>query len=155
VSDIHLPGNPLLTARFALSGLRSVNHLVETKFRSSRTRALFAGLAAHAGIPLENPATAAFGIVLATLAHAVGFPMGRAGSQKLADALAACFLQQGGEIRTGRPIQSMRMLPEAKYYFFDVTPRQILGIEGLGLSEGYRQRLSRFRYGPDACKVPR
>jgi phytoene dehydrogenase-like protein len=114
---------------------------------------MFAGLAAHAMIPLEQTATAAFGIVLATLAHTVGWPIIRGGSQKLADALAYCFLSGGGEIITGRTIASASDLPKAASYFFDVTPRQLINIKGLGLTDGYCKRLARFRYGPGVCKM--
>jgi phytoene dehydrogenase-like protein len=104
-------------------------------------------------IPLHEPATAAFGIILATLAHAVGWPFVKGGSQKLSDALARCFLDSGGEIITGKPVHSLEDMPRATYYFFDVTPRQLLDIRGLGLSEHYRQRLAGFRYGPGVYKM--
>ncbi|MCG6537465.1 MAG: NAD(P)/FAD-dependent oxidoreductase, partial [Syntrophales bacterium LBB04] len=153
LAPLHFPRNPFLIGRFAMGALHSVKNLVERKFRSARTRAFFSGLAAHAMIPLENTGTAAFGIVLATLAHAVGWPIIKGGSQKLADALADHFRGTGGEIVTGKTIFSLDDLPKANYYFFDVTPRQLLNIKGLGLSENYRRRLGRFRYGPGVYKV--
>jgi phytoene dehydrogenase-like protein len=153
LSPLHFPRNPFLMGLFALRGLPSVKNLVERKFRSPRTRALLCGLAAHAMIPLEKAGTAAFGIILATLAHAVGWPIVQGGSQKLADALADHFRDRGGEIVTGRAITSLTDMPKADYYFFDVTPRQLLNIKGLDLSENYRRRLGRFRYGPGVYKV--
>jgi phytoene dehydrogenase-like protein len=127
--------------------------LAETIFCHDRTRALFAGLAAHAMVPLEKPLTASFGIVLSTLAHAVGWPILKGGSQNLADALSGYFKSRGGEIQTGRSISSWDQLPKAKYYLFDVTPRQLLNMEGLDLSDHYRTKLGRFRYGPGVHKV--
>jgi len=153
LKPLPVPSHPFLMARFGLKALRTARGLAEAVFRDTRTRALFAGLAAHAMIPLEKPATAAFGILLAVLAHGVGWPVVRGGSQKLADALAACFTEAGGEIRTGIEVRSMGDLPRAERYVFDVTPRQLLAIEGLGLSEGYRAKLARFRYGPGVCKA--
>lgn len=153
LQPIHFPEHPFLLARFAFHALRSLGTLVKTEFKSDRTRALFAGLAAHAMIPLEQTATAAFGIVMATLAHTVGWPLIKGGSQKLADALADCFRSGGGEIITGRHIASADDLPKAAAYFFDVTPRQLINMNGLGLSDGYRRRLARFRYGPGVCKM--
>lgn len=153
LKPLGFPASPFLMARFAFHALRSLKNLVETQFQSDRTRALFAGLAAHAMIPLEQTATAAFGIVLATLAHTVGWPIIRGGSQKLADALADCFRRGGGEIVTDRRIASMADLPKAGFYFFDVTPRQLLRIEDLGLSDNYRKRLAGFRYGPGVYKM--
>lgn len=153
LKPLPVPHHPMLMARFGLKALRSARGLAETKFRDARTRAFFAGLAAHAMIPLGKPATAAFGILLAVLAHGVGWPIVRGGTQRLADALARCFLERGGEIRTGMTVRALEDLPRAGCYFFDVTPRQLLAIEGLDLSEGYRRRLSRFRYGPGVCKA--
>ncbi len=153
LKPLPIPEHPVLMARFGLKAMRSARSLAETRFRDARTRAFFAGLSAHAMIPLEKPATAAFGLLLAVLAHGVGWPIVRGGSQRLADALADCFREAGGEIRTGMTVRSLDDLPRAGCYFFDVTPRQLLAIEGLGLSEGYRRRLSRFRYGPGVCKA--
>jgi phytoene dehydrogenase-like protein len=150
---VHFPDDPLLMARFSIYGLRSMEGLARSFFRNSKTKALLAGLAAHAMIPLDKPATAAFGMVLAVLAHSVGWPLVRGGSQKLADALAESLRDRGGEIITGKQVHSISDLPEACYYFFDVTPRQLLGIQGLGLSRTYRARLSRFRYGPGVFKM--
>jgi phytoene dehydrogenase-like protein len=153
LKPLPFPDNPFLMARFAFHALRSLSSLAETRFQSARTRALFAGLAAHAMMPLEQTATAAFGIVLATLAHTVGWPIIRGGSQKLVDALAACFRNGGGEIITGQHIVSIADLPKASYYFFDLTARQMINIGGLGLSSGYMKRLARFRYGPGVYKM--
>jgi len=153
LKPLPLPENPFLMARFGLNALRSAKNLSEMKFQGERTRALFAGLAAHAMIPLDRTATAAFGILLALLAHAVGWPIVKGGSQGLANALADCFRDGGGEILTGKTVCSRDDLPKADHYFFDVTPRQLLNIGGLDLSANYRRRLSRFRYGPGVCKV--
>ena len=153
LAPLHFPAHPMIMARFAIQALHSAKHLAYTKFKTQQTRTLFAGMAAHAMIPLDKPATAAFGIILATLAHSVGWPIIQGGSQKLADALADSFRQNGGEIITGKTITSMKDLPKARFYFFDVTPRQLLNITGLDLSHNYRRKLSRFRYGPGICKV--
>ncbi len=150
---IPFPSDPLLMAKFALWALYSAQGLGEKKFVSHQTRTLFAGLAAHAMIPLHEPATAAFGIILSTLAHAVGWPFVKGGSQELSNALACCFQDGGGEIIMGKPVHSLEDLPPASYYYYDVTPRQLFNIRGLGLSEHYRQRLIKFRYGPGVYKM--
>jgi phytoene dehydrogenase-like protein len=150
---LHIPKHPLFMARFAMKAMNSARGLAETTFRHDKTHALFAGLAAHAMIPLEKPLTAAFAMVLATLAHAVGWPIVKGGSQNLVDALSGYFKKSGGKIETGRFISSFDQLPKAKYYVFDMTPRQLLNVAGLGLSDDYRTKLGRFRYGPGVHKV--
>jgi phytoene dehydrogenase-like protein len=110
-------------------------------------------MAAHSMLPLETRATAAYGLVLAMAAHAVGWPFVRGGSQRLADALAAHLRDLGGEIELGRRVDSIADLPPARAYLFDVTPRQLVNIAGDALPSGYRRRLERYRYGPGVFKV--
>ncbi len=147
---LRLPRHPGLMARFGLAALRSARGLAESRFRGTRARALFAGLAAHSALPLEAPASAAFGLVLGIAAHAVGWPFPRGGAGKITAALGACLRSFGGEIRTSWPVNR---LPEAPLVFCDVTPRQFLAIARDLIPEPRRRALARFRYGPAAFKM--
>jgi phytoene dehydrogenase-like protein len=147
------PRHPLLLARFGLRAIRSARGLAESRFRGARARALFAGCAAHSVLPLEAPASAAIGLVLAVAGHAVGWPFPRGGSQRIADALAAAVRALGGEIETGRRVRSIEELPRARAILFDVTPRQLARIAGRHLPKHYLRRLARFRYGPGVFKL--
>jgi len=147
------PRHPLVLALFALSALRSARGLAESRFSGQRARALLAGLSAHAILPLEQVATASFGIILAVMAHAVGWPMPRGGAQKITDALAAYLRSLGGEIITGMRVASLDELPAHRALLFDVTPRQLLHIAGDRLPPGYRHSLERYRYGPGVFKI--
>src|ERR1700737_1909985 len=98
-----LPRNPLLMAHFGMLALQSA-HFVARRFRDQRTRALFAGLAAHSFLSLDEPLSAAFGILLAVPAHAVGWPIPHGGSQSLTDALCNHLSKLGGTITTSRRI---------------------------------------------------
>ena len=89
------PHHPLLLARFGLSALLPAASLARLSFRGARARAVFAGLAAHAMLPLEKTATAAYGLTLGMMAHAVGWPMARGGSQAIADAMGAILSSLG------------------------------------------------------------
>jgi len=114
---------------------------------------VFAGLAAHAILPLDHPLTAAFGLVLGTSAHAVGWPMARGGSLHIASALARHLQSLGGEIVTGVRVESLDQFSPARAILFDVTPRQLLRIAGSRLPGWYRKLLERWRYGMAAFKV--
>jgi phytoene dehydrogenase-like protein len=153
LGPLHFPSHPLLMARFGLSALLPAATLARTVFRGERARAVFAGMAAHAMLPLTAPATAAIGLMLGTLAHAIGWPMPRGGAQQFADALGAHFRSLGGEIRTGSPVRSMDDLPPARAVLFDTSPRALVEIAGGRLPAGYRDALSRFRYGPGVFKL--
>jgi len=147
------PRHPLLLARLGLPGLLPADWLARLAFRETRARAVFAGLAAHAMLPLEQPASTAYGLTLAMMAHGVGWPMARGGSQAIADAMAAYLGSLGGEICTNFNVRSMQDLPSARATLFDLTPRQILQITAERLPAGYRRQLDRYRYGPGVFKV--
>ncbi len=149
---IHWPRHPLLLGRFGLSGMRSAAG-VAGRFKGVLAPALFAGLAAHSSLRLEDPISAAFALVLGTAAQAGGWPFPRGGAQKITDALTACLSQMGVAIQTGCPVTDLRQLPPAQAIFLDLTPRQVLNIAGDRLKPDYRKRLQRYRYGPGVCKI--
>ena len=95
---LHLPRHPLLLARFGWNGVRSAVGLARSCFAEQAAQALFAGLAAHSFLPLEQAASAGIGLVLGMMGHAVGWPLARSGSQQIANALAARLHALGGEI---------------------------------------------------------
>src|SRR5436309_2805360 len=93
------------------------------------------------------------GLVLGLLAHAVGWPFPRGGSQSLADALASYLRSLGGEIETGRRVESLAELGDTRAVLLDVTPRGFLALAGDRLPSRYRRRLQRYRYGPGVFKL--
>ncbi len=147
------PRHPFLMARFGLKALRPASDLAESLFRGPRARALFAGMAGHACIPLEHVATASFGMMLGILGHAVGWPIPKGGSQSIMNAMAAYFQSLGGQIVTSNPISNLNELASARTILLDITPRQLLQIAGEQLSPRYRTQLERYRYGPGVFKM--
>jgi phytoene dehydrogenase-like protein len=153
LGPLRLPRHPFVLAGFGLKALGSARGLAERRFQGERARALIAGLSAHAVQPLERWPTASFGLVLAVLGHAVGWPVPRGGSQQIVNALASYLRSLGGEIVTGVEVESLETLPPARVVLCDVTPRQLLRLAGRRLSPLYQRRLQRYRYGPGVCKV--
>jgi phytoene dehydrogenase-like protein len=147
------PRHPLVMARFGAGALRSATGLARSRFAGERARALIAGCAAHSMLSLTTPASAAFGIVLAVAAHRVGWPVARGGSQRLVDALASKLRSLGGEIETGRWVESLDEIKGPEAVLLDVTPRQLLRLAGARLPAGYGRRLGRYRYGPGVFKL--
>ncbi|HTP15648.1 MAG TPA: NAD(P)/FAD-dependent oxidoreductase [Streptosporangiaceae bacterium] len=139
-------------AVFALNGLRSAE-CVAHRFRTREGRALFAGAAAHAMMPLTAPPTGAVGLMLTGLAHAVGWPVVAGGSARITDAMAEIIVAAGGTIETGRWVRSLPELPPCRAILLDVAPRGFLAIAGDRLPWRYRRALQRFRYGAGVCKV--
>ena len=150
---VHRPRHPLALARFGLPALRSADGLARGRFHDDPARALFAGAAAHSMLRLDRPLSASFGLVLATAAHAGGWPMVRGGVGALAGALVAELEALGGEVVTGRRIDTLAELPAARAVVLDVTPRQLVAIGGDRLSARTRRRAEAFRYGPGVFKI--
>jgi len=150
---IHVPRHPLALARFGLPALRSAVGLARSRFHGEAARALFAGLAAHSMIRLDRPLTAAFGLVLGTYAHAVGWPMVKGGTAAITDAMAREITSLGGEIVTGYRVTSLHDMPDSAVLILDTTPQAAVTIAGDRLSPSTRRRYEGFRYGPGVFKI--
>jgi phytoene dehydrogenase-like protein len=137
-------------ARAARAGLGDARSVAESLFATERARAWFAGHCAHSLLPLERRPSAGFGLVLAVLGHAVGWPFALGGSSRLPDALAARVLELGGSIVTGSPVDE---LPAHGLVLADVIPRELVRIARGRLPEGYERRLRSYRHGPGAFKL--
>jgi phytoene dehydrogenase-like protein len=146
------PRHPVALTRFGLHGLRSAKGLAR-HFDGPRGKALIAGNAAHSMLRIDRPPTAAVALVLLLTAHHVGWPVARGGSQAVADALASILRSLGGEIETGRRVESVDELGDARAVLLDVTPKQVLALAGHRLPARYRRALGRFRYGPGVFKL--
>jgi phytoene dehydrogenase-like protein len=148
-----LSRHPLFLARFGLVAVPSAKMVAGISFRRERTRALFAGLAAHSFLSLDELLSSAFGVLLGAAAHAVGWPIPRGGAQSLTNALCGHLASLGGEIRTSARVENLASLPQFDVTLCDVTPRQLARIAAARLSAAYAARLGRYRYGPAAFKI--
>jgi phytoene dehydrogenase-like protein len=151
-----VPRHPWLMARFGMVAVQSARS-VARRFRSQRTRALFAGLAAHSFLSLDEPLSAAFAILMAVPAHAVGWPIPRGGAQSLTNALCGFLSTFGSKVSTSTPVRSLAALanvfPKYDLLLCDLTPRQLVTVGGQRLSDTYKRRLGRYRYGAGVFKV--
>jgi phytoene dehydrogenase-like protein len=147
-----VPAHPAAVARFGIEGLQPASRLAR-RFATKEARALIAGVCAHAILPLDTPLTSGFGLMLAIIAHAVGWPFAEGGSARITDALASELASLGGKVITGQWIKRLGDLPPARATLLDVTPRQFAELAGDRLPARYARALARFGYGPGVCKV--
>ena len=150
---LHLPKYPLTMAGFGVPALCPATLLARLLFKGEPARALFGGIAAHSFLPLDSLASAAFGLILGTAGHAVGWPIPRGGSQSIANALADYLRELSGTIETNRRVASLDDLPKSRAIFFDVSAWQFARIAGDRLPGSYRDRLNRFQHGPGVFKI--
>lgn len=148
-----IPRHPTLMMRFGAKAILSAKTLVFRHFQQSRARSLFAGLAAHSLLSLEEPLSAGFGMLMAVSAHVVGWPIPRGGSQAISNALSSHFFHVGGHLVTSKRVEQLATLSHYDLILCDLTPLQLLKIAGDRLSDGYKRRLAQFRYGPGVFKV--
>jgi phytoene dehydrogenase-like protein len=147
-----IPRHPWLMARFGMTALLGAETIAR-RFQSERTRALFAGLAAHSFLALDEPLSGAFAMLMAVPAHAVGWPIPRGGAQSITNALCGLLQSLGGSVRTSSRVDSLDALPDSDVILCDLTPRQLLAVAGNRLADYYQRRLQRYRYGPGVFKV--
>lgn len=153
LGPLRFPKYPIAMTRFGLQALQSASFLAKRVFSTEKGRAYFGGIAAHAIMPLQNPATAAIGLVLGALGHVIGWPLPKGGSQSIANALGAHFESLGGVIETNHEVTSLKELPPADMVFLDLGPKQFLKLAEGELPPFYRKQLERYRYGPGVFKV--
>lgn len=146
-----IPEHKAAFARLALiGGLPAA--LLAKRFSTEEGKALIAGISAHAIAPFHAPATAAVGIVLGAIGHSHGWPMVRGGSQGIADALLARFLEMGGEVEVGHEVQTTNELP-SDLVFLDVMPPAAYAMARDRISNAAARRLFRWKPGPGVFKI--
>ncbi len=153
LGPLRLPRYPLAMARFGSLALLPSTWLTRLAFRGEKAQGFFTGLSAHSIMDLAKPVTSSFGLMLAVLGHAVGWPLPRGGSQQITNALAAHLHSLGGQIETNHHVRSLDELPPHRVALLDVTPHRLLDIAGEHLPAGYRRQLAKYRYGPGVFKV--
>ena len=153
LSPLSVPRAPLRLARYGVIGALPATVLARTVFGGQRARAVLSGMAAHSMVDLRAPITGGYGLLLAALAHQVGWPVVRGGSARLAAALVDRLAALGGVAESGHAVKDLSDVPRAGVILLDLTPRQVLAVCGDRLPAGYARRLRRFRYGPGVFKL--
>ncbi|WP_019179929.1 phytoene desaturase family protein [Microbacterium yannicii] len=148
-----MPAHPLLAARLGLRMARTGLPGAPWRFSGDAAPALLAGVFAHSISPLPSLAAAAPGLVLATLAHTVGWPIPHGGSQAITDALMADATAHGARILLDHRVSSVADLPPARAVLLDTSPRALVAIAGDRVDSRYRRAAAHFRHGDAATKV--
>jgi phytoene dehydrogenase-like protein len=148
-----VPRDLRVTLAFGLRALEQGSPAWNLRFSQDVAPAMLTGVSTHAIAPSRSLAPAAAGLLLASLAHSVGWPLPRGGSQAISDALADAVRARGGQIHLGHRVRSLGELPRARAVLLDVAPAGLLRIAGHLLPSGYARWLRAYRYGGAACKV--
>lgn len=147
-----IPHHPLLLARFGIPALAPATMLARL-FRSEQARALFAGAAAHALVPLNRALSSSIGLGIIIAGHRYGWAVAEGGSRRITDALAALLAELGGKVETGVRVRSVNELPRADVSLWDLAPTALADVLGSRLPLRMERAYRSFRYGPAAFKV--
>ncbi|WP_458315493.1 phytoene desaturase family protein [Mycolicibacterium brisbanense] len=143
-----VPPDPVTSARLALRMLTQGGPAWGL-LRGEDARALFTGVAAHTISQMPSMTSSGLGMMLAVLAHSVGWPVPTGGSQAIADALIADLLDHGGELVLGQPVTE----PPPGVVLYDTPAKALLSIYGDRLPSRYAAALRRLRPNPGVAKV--
>lgn len=149
---LRVPSHPIATARLGLRGMLPAA-IASRSLDTDPARALLAGLAAHAPMPLTQTGNTAVALVLAALAHVNGWPIAAGGSQAIADALASVLREAGGVIETDREVKRLADLPATRQVLFDTGPRAMAVIAADRMPHRIRKIYRNYRHGPGSFKV--
>lgn len=143
-----LPGDPI--AALAV-GVRMLVHGTPLwgRLAGDDAQALFTGVAAHAISKLPSFVSTGAGLMLAMLAHTVGWPVPVGGSQAISDALIADLRAHGGTIVAGEAVTE----PPDGVTLYDTAPPALLSIYGEDMPSRYAKALRRYKFGAGVAKV--
>lgn len=149
---VGVPSHPISLARFGIPALLPAT-AVRKIFKTPEAQALLGGNAAHSFVPLGNPLTMAFGLMLQVSGHVAGWPIAIGGSGTIARALGHVVTSNGGEIVTGHAVDSIEDLPPHRALFLDTNPSEAMRILGSRLPRRRQRAYRRFRHGAAAFKI--
>jgi phytoene dehydrogenase-like protein len=150
---LRVPSHPMAMAEFGIYAMLPAKTLANTLFRDERTKAMFAGMAAHSVLPLSRVASSATGMVLAAAGHTTGWPIAAGGAQSISDALASYLRSLGGKIITGVEVKALGELEPADATLCDTNVESLVRLAGDALSPAFVRRLRNFRAGPGVFKI--
>ncbi|QCU77679.1 NAD(P)/FAD-dependent oxidoreductase [Citricoccus sp. SGAir0253] len=152
-SLLRLPRHPLALARFGVRAAWPAGALGRALFRDEAARSLFASSSIHAILPPSHLLTSAFGLVFGALGMTRGWPVARGGTGAITAALVSVLEAHGGRVHVGHEVRDLREVGVAEAVVLDLTPRQVLALQGTGLGGRYAAQLRRWRYGTGVSKV--
>lgn len=153
LKPLGIPKHPLFLAKFGMKAALPASFYANIKFKEKRTKALFAGCAAHSILPFEKLMTTALGLVFLASGHAVDWPVALGGSQSIANALENLYKSLGGKVQCNHRVVDFSQLPDARAFLFDTDPFQLAEIARYELPKAYSKRLKKYNFGPGVFKI--
>ena len=155
LTPLHIPLWPRRLVRLAGFGVQALQPAAWMAGRmiEERTKALIAGAAAHALLPMTSIVSGASALLMLGSAHRDGWPFPAGGAGAIPEAMAAELGALRGVVHTSHLVESIEELPAHGVALLDLTPRQVLDVSGNDLPSGFRRRLQQFRYGPGVFKL--
>ncbi len=149
---VRVPTHPLWLAGFGAAAVWP-STWTQGAWRDRQERALWAGLAAHANLPLSAPGTSAVALSLAILGERSGWPFPEGGAGALTQALRSYFEALGGTVETGVTVSSWSDVAGHDAVLFNLTVPALLSVLGDALPREARRTFGALKPGQSVVKV--
>jgi len=153
LGPLAFPRRPFSLAWFGLHALWPARAFLRSWFSQTSTKALLAGIAAHATLPLEWMPSMSVALVMGAVGHAFGWPLAAGGSASIASAMIRRFEELGGRLECGQWVRQWSDIPPARLVMLDLSVPQFLRLAEQRLPWWYRIQLRRFRGSPGSFKI--
>lgn len=153
LGPLSAPRRPFSLAWFGLHALWPAKAFLRTWFKEAPTRALLAGIAAHATIPLEWMPSMSVALVMAAVGHRYGWPLAKGGSTSITEAMIQELESHGGRVHCDTWIHRWEDIPPSRLILLDLHAHQFLKLAGHKLPWAYRRMLEGYRGGPSVFKL--
>ncbi|NLZ57662.1 MAG: NAD(P)/FAD-dependent oxidoreductase [Corynebacterium sp.] len=150
---LRFPKHPFKMAAFGSVALLPARSLARAAFETDEARVLFAGSAVHAITPPGQPMTASFGLLFGALGMSTGWPVAVGGTQSIIDALLSVLKEHGGRLHTDHLVTDLGEFDQADAVILNLTPAQVLQLDGVEMAKSLGKRMKRWKYGPGSHKV--
>jgi phytoene dehydrogenase-like protein len=155
LAPFHVPIEPRRALRLAWFGVNALQPAtwLARRFHDEPARALFAGVAAHSVLRLDEAISSAAALALLASAHDDGWPFPEGGAGNIPRALTAELELLGGTIESGHDVGALADLPSSRIALFDTSPGALEAVALTRLPGRYRRALRGIRYGPSVFKL--
>lgn len=149
---VRVPTHPLWLAGFGAIGVWPSTWTMRA-WRDRQEQALWAGLAAHANLPLSAAGTSAVALSLAVLGERSGWPFPEGGAGALTAALRSYFESLGGAVETGVTVSAWSDVAGHDAVLFNLTVPSLLAVLGDALPHDARRAFGALKPGESVVKI--
>lgn len=148
--------------------VQSPREYVDERFHSPMAKSLVAAWGMHLDFPPDAAGGALFPFLESMVAQSSGMVLGKGGASVMIEAMESLLRALGGELRCAAPaarillrqgeavgveLESGEKLSAGRAVIANLAPPVLEALTADGLTPGFRQRISRYRFGPGTMMI--